>query len=193
MTTTPLSAEHKAKLIGSGVCRGTDLKDVSAEPLAAELSVDVDDARAILDALSVRPLACVSACAAYDAPRPAIVSFCQALDGALGGGARVGEVLEICGEPGTGKTQMALQLALDARIPASFGGVDGRALYLDCEGGFSATRARELAHGLAEHLAWIARRDAAAEEQGGVCGVVWRWGGRETSPGRRALVCPLRR
>ena len=50
---------------------------------------------------------------------------------------------------------MALQLALDARIPASFGGVDGRALYLDCEGGFSATRARELAHGLAEHLAWI--------------------------------------
>ena len=46
VTTTPLSAEHKAKLIGSGVRRGTDLKDVSAEQLAAELSVDVDDARA---------------------------------------------------------------------------------------------------------------------------------------------------
>ena len=46
MTTAPLSAEHKAKLIGSGVRRGTDLKDVSAEQLAAELSVDVDDARA---------------------------------------------------------------------------------------------------------------------------------------------------
>lgn len=35
-----------------------------------------------------------------------VVSFCAAVDAVLGGGVEVGRVTEVCGEPGTGKTQL---------------------------------------------------------------------------------------
>ena len=35
-----------------------------------------------------------------------IVTFCSALDMALGGGLPVGKVTEVCGAPGIGKTQL---------------------------------------------------------------------------------------
>lgn len=35
-----------------------------------------------------------------------IVTFCSALDNALGGGVPVGKTTEICGAPGVGKTQL---------------------------------------------------------------------------------------
>ena len=35
-----------------------------------------------------------------------VVSFCAAVDAVLGGGVGVGRVTEVCGEPGTGKTQV---------------------------------------------------------------------------------------
>ena len=36
---------------------------------------------------------------------PAIVTFSEQIDGALGGGIRVGHLTEVCGLPGSGKTQ----------------------------------------------------------------------------------------
>jgi RecA/RadA recombinase len=43
----------------------------------------------------------------------------------LGGGFPRGELTEIFGTPGTGKTQLAMQLAVNAQIPTLFGGVGG--------------------------------------------------------------------
>lgn len=63
-----------------------------------------------------------------------IVTFCRDLDNILGGGVQTGTMTEVCGEPGTGKTQLAMQLAVDCQVPRSFGGAGGEAIYIDTEG-----------------------------------------------------------
>ena len=68
---------------------------------------------------------------AREKSRRPIVSFCKSIDGVLGGGARLGEVTEVCGVPGVGKTQLAMQFAVDACIPEQFGGVQGESVYID--------------------------------------------------------------
>lgn len=70
----------------------------------------------------------------------------------LGGGVAVGEVTEIVGAPGTGKTQIAMQLCVDARLPAAHGGAEGRSLYVDTEGSFSPERCRAMAAAMIDHL-----------------------------------------
>ena len=69
-----------------------------------------------------------------------IVTFSKAMDNLLGGGFSKSEVTEIVGLPGTGKTQLVMQLCVDARLPTSFGGVTGESVYIDAEGSFSPER-----------------------------------------------------
>jgi hypothetical protein len=64
-----------------------------------------------------------------------IYTFCQDLDDLLGGGVAVGEITELCGCPGIGKTQMCIQLCTSVQIPVDFGGYDGTAVYIDTEVG----------------------------------------------------------
>jgi RecA/RadA recombinase len=45
-----------------------------------------------------------------------IITFCKEIDVMLGGGIRMGEIIEICGVPGIGKTQFGIQLAVDAQV-----------------------------------------------------------------------------
>uniref|UniRef100_A0A8C1GRM9 RAD51 paralog C n=1 Tax=Cyprinus carpio TaxID=7962 RepID=A0A8C1GRM9_CYPCA len=52
-----------------------------------------------------------------------IVTFCSALDDALGGGVPVGKTTEICRAPGVRKTQL-MQLAVDVQIPVCFEGLN---------------------------------------------------------------------
>jgi RAD51-like protein 2 len=85
-----------------------------------------------------------------------IITFSKSVDTMLGGGFPLGQVTEICGLPGAGKTQMATQLALDVQIPKVFGGNEGEALYVDTEGNFYPERALEMATALAEHLKKLA-------------------------------------
>mmetsp|Transcript_10427 Transcript_10427/g.43194 ORF Transcript_10427/g.43194 Transcript_10427/m.43194 type:complete len:121 (-) Transcript_10427:1897-2259(-) len=47
----------------------------------------------------------------------ALVTFCKDLDDLLGGGIAVGEVTELCGCPGIGKTQTCIQLCASVQIP----------------------------------------------------------------------------
>jgi RAD51-like protein 2 len=74
-----------------------------------------------------------------------IVTFSKAIDNLLGGGFSKSEVTEIVGLPGTGKTQLAMQLCVDARLPTSFGGVAGESVYIDTEGSFSPERCYTMA------------------------------------------------
>ena len=87
-----------------------------------------------------------------------IVSFCKSIDSLLGGGVCQSEVTEIVGEPGVGKTQLAMQLCVDVSLPLDHGGVAGEAIYIDSEGSFSPERALSLSEGLVTHVHASARR-----------------------------------
>lgn len=87
-----------------------------------------------------------------------IITFARGIDTMLGGGVPVGETLEFCGEPGIGKTQLGMQLALDAQIPCAFRGLGGKAVYIDTEGSFVAERAAEIARGVLKHLVTMGAR-----------------------------------
>ena len=64
----------------------------------------------------------------------------------------MGEVTEIAGMPGCGKTQLAMQLSVDARLPSEHGGVAGETVYIDTEGNFSPERCYTMAFALVDHV-----------------------------------------
>ncbi len=87
----------------------------------------------------------------------AIFTFSKDLDDLLGGGIAVGEITELCGCPGIGKTQACIQLCVSVQMPKVFGGYEGSAVYIDTEGSFMAERAREMARATVGHLFSISR------------------------------------
>ena len=92
-----------------------------------------------------------------------IVSFAQPLDHLLGGGFALSELTEIVGLPGTGKTQLAMQLCVDTRIPKEQGGVEGCAVVIDAEGSWSGgDRLFSMAVALADHMSVSAQRKKMA-------------------------------
>lgn len=86
-----------------------------------------------------------------------IVTFCRSIDDILGGGVSLGQMTELCGVPGIGKTQLAIQLALDVQIPEVFGGLGGEAIYIDTEGSFMIERVANMAEALSVHLKKISK------------------------------------
>jgi RAD51-like protein 2 len=93
-----------------------------------------------------------------------IPTFSQSVDELLGGGIPVGTVTEVCGLPGAGKTQLAMQLAVAARLPESFGGVGGETLIIDTEGSFVASRLRDLAAAAVAHVQMVCHQQGAQVE-----------------------------
>ncbi|KAL9644856.1 hypothetical protein ABK040_005336 [Willaertia magna] len=92
-------------------------------------------------------------------PSNYIKTFCQGLDNALGGsGIKTGVITDICGVPGVGKTQLALQLAIDVQMPTAFDGIEGECIYIDTEGSFTAERTKEIAEHFISHLNGIANK-----------------------------------
>ncbi|GLE02761.1 hypothetical protein PINS_up011616 [Pythium insidiosum] len=70
---------------------------------------------------------------------------CTSIDDLLGGGFRSGLLTEVCGEASAGKTQLCLQLLLQACLPTAMGGLGGTACYISTEGIGSIKRLHELA------------------------------------------------
>jgi|TARA_B110000971_G_scaffold202978_1_gene223153 RAD51-like protein 2 len=99
-----------------------------------------------------------------ESTRLPIYTFCQELDDLLGGGVAVGEITELCGCPGIGKTQIGIQLCCSVQIPDAFGGLAGAAVYVDTEGSFTAERARDVAAATVAHLAAISNANPEAHE-----------------------------
>ncbi|KAH8306302.1 hypothetical protein KR018_007041, partial [Drosophila ironensis] len=77
----------------------------------------------------------------------------KALDEHLGGGISLGQITELIGNPGTGKTQMCLQLSLNVQIPMNAGGLEGSALFVDTRRDFHPDRLLELAKQLEQQYA----------------------------------------
>ncbi|KAI8098927.1 P-loop containing nucleoside triphosphate hydrolase protein [Halteromyces radiatus] len=54
-------------------------------------------------------------------------------------------ITELSGGPGTGKTQLCIQLACNVQLPLDQGGLDGECIYIDTEGGLMLERFRQVA------------------------------------------------
>jgi len=76
---------------------------------------------------------------------PKLATGVKGIDELLGGGLRAGELYELAGEFGTGKTQLCHQLAVTVQLPEEKGGMAGRAVYIDTEGTFSPPRVAAIA------------------------------------------------
>lgn len=86
----------------------------------------------------------------------AIQTGCKSIDSMLGGGLRAGDIIEFCGVPGAGKTQMGIQFALNTQLPAWCGGLCAHSVIIDTEGSVVPARVAAIAKGTisrAEELA----------------------------------------
>lgn len=69
----------------------------------------------------------------------------RSLDKLLCGGLRIRGITEICGEAGSGKTQICLHLCLVVQLPASCGGLGSKAIYISTEGPIPLKRLEAMA------------------------------------------------
>ncbi|PKA66930.1 DNA repair protein RAD51 like 2 [Apostasia shenzhenica] len=76
----------------------------------------------------------------------------KGLDDALGGGIPFGALTELVGPSGIGKTQFCLKLSLLAAMPTSYGGLNGRVIYIDAESKFSSQRMVEIGRNSFPHI-----------------------------------------
>ncbi|ROT72738.1 putative DNA repair protein XRCC3 [Penaeus vannamei] len=74
-----------------------------------------------------------------DAEVTHITTGCQELDEVLGGGIPVRGITEVAGESSSGKTQLALQLALHTQLPSHLGGLGKGVAYICTESQFPDT------------------------------------------------------
>ncbi len=74
----------------------------------------------------------------------------RAFDDLLGGGFETQAITEMFGEFGSGKTQIAHQLAVNVQLPEEEGGLNGHAIVIDTENTFRPERIAQMAeaHGL---------------------------------------------
>jgi len=74
-----------------------------------------------------------------------ILSGSKALDELLGGGVETQAITEAFGEFGSGKTQLAHQLAVNVTLPEDDGGLNGETLFIDTENTFRPERIVQMA------------------------------------------------
>jgi DNA repair protein RadA len=77
-----------------------------------------------------------------------ITTDSKALDELLGGGVETMAITEFAGEFGSGKTQIAHQVAVDIQQPVDQGGLGGEVVYIDTESTFRPERIVDMAKGL---------------------------------------------
>ncbi|CAA0820366.1 DNA repair protein RAD51 homolog 3 [Striga hermonthica] len=167
ISTLPISASHRGKLISAGYTSLSSLTSISHSKLAQDLKITENEAVEILTVCSARnglsktengSHAIVNgAQTAWDILHEEESSVCittssSDLDEILGGGIRCKEVTEIGGVPGIGKTQLGIQLAVNVQIPADYGGIGGKAIYIDTEGSFMVERVRQISEACAEDM-----------------------------------------
>ncbi|KAG8466106.1 hypothetical protein KFE25_001862 [Diacronema lutheri] len=164
--------EVKAKLLAHDYQSSADVLAVTPVQLSRDCAMSTSDAQRVsaASASASQPHALLAgaktALELLDEERAEhpIVTFCKELDDVLGGGIRCKQITELCGEPGAGKTQMAMQLALDVQIPVELGGVGGQALYVDTEGSFVPDRVEQMARALCTHLRAAAAHSGSAAD-----------------------------
>jgi DNA repair protein RadA len=74
-----------------------------------------------------------------------LISGSKTLDELLGGGFETQSIIELFGEYGSGKTQIAHQLCVIVQLPKEQGGLEGHAYYIDTENTFRPERIVQMA------------------------------------------------
>ncbi|HUV01989.1 MAG TPA: DNA repair and recombination protein RadA [Desulfobacteria bacterium] len=74
-----------------------------------------------------------------------LTSGSQSLDALLGGGIETRSLTEFYGEFGSGKTQVAHQLAVNVQLPLDKGGLNGSVIIIDTENTFRPERIKDMA------------------------------------------------
>lgn len=69
-------------------------------------------------------------------------------DALLGGGLETMSIIEFYGEFGSGKSQIAHQMAVNAQLPEDVGGLNGSIIYIDTENTFRPERIKQMVEGL---------------------------------------------
>lgn len=161
VATLPLSPELRQALVDGGFTTLQELAQMGPVALAEETGMNQDDALYVLtvaekflggQAAGGAAPAMVAATELYQATPQVLQTFCEPIDRILRGGLPVGVVTEVCGAPGAGKTQLAMQLSAIVQLPVSRGGLGGNAVYLDSEGSFTPERLSEIAGAHLERL-----------------------------------------
>ena len=75
---------------------------------------------------------------------------CVEFDEMMGGGIESQAITEMYGEFGSGKTQVAHQLAVNVQLPREQGGLDGSVIMIDTENTFRPERIKQMVQGLSE-------------------------------------------
>ncbi|KAA0704074.1 DNA repair protein RAD51 -like protein 3 [Triplophysa tibetana] len=162
----PLAPSVKVRLLHAGFHLATDLTDMCPLQLCKAAAISHEEAVEVLQMLRCdtqphQEKAATEGITALDLlhkeeAQGSIVTFSSRLDDVLGGGVPVGKTTEICGAPGIGKTQLCMQLAVDVQIPVCFGGLGGKALYIDTEGSFVVQRVADMAEAAVKHCSLLA-------------------------------------
>ncbi|KAL8062489.1 hypothetical protein ABFX02_02G150800 [Erythranthe guttata] len=171
VSSLPISASQRAKLLSAGYTSLSSLSSVSPSRLAQDLKISENEAAEILKIASRRsglekietgshPIM-NGAQTAWEMLHEeessiCITTSCSDLDEILGG------------VPGIGKTQLGIQLAVNVQIPADYGGVGGKAIYIDTEGSFMVERALQIAEACYEDMVEynsLLRKDSVAAYQ----------------------------
>ncbi len=72
----------------------------------------------------------------------------KSFDELIGGGLETQSITEAFGEFGSGKSQLAMQLAVNVQLAKEQGGLDGQAVFIDTENTFRPERVKQIAEGL---------------------------------------------
>ncbi|XAR63181.1 ATP diphosphatase [Bertholletia excelsa] len=162
----PISATQRGKLAGAGYTSLSSLSSITPSDLARDLQISENEASEILKSASSCGLldnsgrshaSVTGAQTAWDMLLEEdlcrrITTSCTDLDDILCGGITCKEVTEIGGVPGIGKTQLGIQLAVNVQIPVDYGGLGGKAIYIDTEGSFMVERALQIAEACIEDM-----------------------------------------
>ncbi len=77
-----------------------------------------------------------------------ITTGSKALNDLLGGGIETQSMTEAYGAFGSGKSQLGFQLLVNVQLPIEKGGLNGKAMMIDCENTFRPARIEQMAKGL---------------------------------------------
>ncbi|KAG1701265.1 DNA repair protein RAD51 3 [Nymphon striatum] len=163
----PIPPNIRLKLRQEGFANTEDLEDIGPVDLSKEASISKEEALDVLKLIfaekydgkkDASPVA-ISALDVYKVEQELgeIITFCEQLDNALGGGIPLTKLTEICGPPGVGKTQFCLQLSVNVRILKELGGICGECIFIDTEGSFTIKRLSDVAEAMIKHCQEVAK------------------------------------
>ncbi|KAJ3430962.1 DNA repair protein rad51 [Anaeramoeba flamelloides] len=152
--TFDLSKHIRKILKNSGFYQRLNLQGYTTTKLSEETELTIEEATQVLEAVcKPKKIPFQTGTKLLQNERTKIkriFTLSSGLDEILNGGIALQQMTEISGTPGIGKTNLCIQLCLTVQLPDFFGGVGGKAIYVDTEGSFSKKRCNEISQGVIE-------------------------------------------